>query len=156
MKKIIEYKKTILVLFLVVLSLLMSSISGFSAQQQISLHEKISAPQSTAYASISIYVFEGESCACKPVVDAYIFAEAITTDHLVTGYTNEDGLCVLELEYDQTYRFTLDIEPFQKMIFDIEVIDHQSFWFYMQPKDDSVVQNLEVSSLSQHIHQLKN
>jgi hypothetical protein len=136
-------------MLLILASFLIATNSGFSAVQHSSFDAGNYTPQSTAYASISIYLYEGESCACKPVRNEYIFAEGITTDHYTSNYTDEDGLCVLEIEFDETYQIIIDIDPFQKIIFDVDIVDDQIFSFYLQPKEDSVYQQMGVRSLSQ-------
>ncbi|MFO7677040.1 MAG: hypothetical protein R6V50_01460 [Thermoplasmatota archaeon] len=158
MKKIHVYNKKIVATILILTTLLVTSTSGFGALQQNNL-EKYGydeTPQPMFYASISIYLYEGQSCACKPVPNESIIAEGITTDHSTSGSTDGDGLCILELEYDETYRFILDFEPFQKILLDVGIVDDQTFTFYMQEKEESSYQELDFISVHHTSTQLKN
>lgn len=158
MRKIHSYNAKIVVTFLILITLLVTATSGFAALQQNNLekNEYHQTPQPLFYAAISIYLYEGQSCACKPVPNKIIIAEGITTDHSTSGSTDADGLCILQLEYDETYRFILDFEPFQKILLDIGIIDDQTFTFYMQEKEESSYQELDFISVHHTSRQLKN
>lgn len=105
-----------------------------------------------AYAQISFNIFEGSGCGCVPLIGTSVSAYGLDTDHSDSGITDENGLCILELEYDATYRVTIDDENFVKVTFDFLVIDDQTFTFRMQDKEDSISQSFPV--LSQFLQKL--
>lgn len=78
------------------------------------------------------------------------------TDHNDSGFTDDNGLCILELEYDATYRVTLEIEAFQMVLFDFVVIDDQTFTFHMQKEDTSTPNLSLLQTFVQKISRLKN
>ena len=100
-----------------------------------------------AYAQISIYLYEGIGCGCVPIRDATIDAVGIDVDHWVINTTNDDGLCVLELEYDANYQITIDVPDFNMVLFDIQIVDDQSLTFHLQEKEDVAVEQTTVKSI---------
>lgn len=108
------------------------------------------------YAQISFLISEGEGCGCIPMREVPIFAEGLTTDHNATGLTDDDGILILELEYDQQYRIHIDIEGFQRVLFDFVVIDDQAFTFHMKQKNTPVPINFpRITQLIQQIENIK-
>ncbi len=93
------------------------------------------------YEAITFHLFEGEGCGCIPIYDATVSAVGRTTLHNTSGVTNDDGECVLHLEYDETYRIQIHADGFQTVLFDFNVVDDQSFSFHLAPVNDSVVKH---------------
>jgi len=149
--------KTTLML-LATFSLVIAANAGYSAVQPEKQEIKATgnAYQSEFYAEISFYIYEGDGCGCQPVRNAPIFAQGLDTDHNDSGFTDDDGLCILELEYDATYRVTLEIEAFQMVLFDFVVIDDQTFTFHMQEEDTSTPNLSLLQMFVQRISRLKN
>ena len=149
--------KTTLML-LAILSLVIAANAGYSAVQPEKQEIKATgnAYQSEFYAEISFYIYEGDGCACIPVRNAPIFSQGLDTDHNDSGFTDDDGLCILELEYDATYRVTIEIEAFQMVLFDFVVIDDQTFTFHMQEQDISTPNLSLLHTFVQRISRLKN
>jgi hypothetical protein len=85
-------------------------------------------------AEITFYIYEGEGCACKPIFGASIYAGGEPGE---SGFTDEDGRCVLTLETFSEYRVYIEAEDFHKVIFDFDVIDDQQFSFHMQEKEEN-------------------
>jgi hypothetical protein len=108
------------------------------------------------YAKISFTVFEGEGCACEPIPLTSISAYGRDTDHFDTNITDIYGFCVLELEYDATYRVTVEIEEFQKVIYDFKVLDDQPFSIHLQEIEESSNTNRFFTyNVIQHLIKLK-
>lgn len=149
--------KTVVVL-LAILSLVIAANAGYIAVQPEKQEIKATgnAYQSEFHAEISFYIYEGDGCACQPVRNAPIFAQGLDTDHNDSGFTDDDGLCILELEYDATYRVTIEIEAFQMVLFDFVVIDDQTFTFHMQEEDTSTPNLSLLQTFVQKISRLKN
>lgn len=117
-------------------------------------------PQSTLdprfFAQISFLLSEGEGCGCTPMREVPILAEGLTTDHNASGLTDDDGILILELEYDQQYRIHIDYEGFQRVLFDFVVIDDQAFTFHLKQKNTPVPINFpRISQLIQQIENIK-
>ena len=109
------------------------------------------------YAQISCYLYEGEGCGCVPVRFVLVSARGIDTAHNDSGLTDENGLCILELEYDYTYRITIEVENFEMILFDFNVLDDQTFTFHLQEKDDSVLPHFPVvNKLVQRLQMIEN
>ena len=92
----------------------------------------------TFYAEISFLLSEGDGCGCTPIRQVLIWTEGLTTDHNDSGLTDDDGICILELEFDQEYRVHIEIEGFHRVLFDFTVNDDQSFTFHMKQKNVSI------------------
>jgi hypothetical protein len=108
------------------------------------------------YADISFLLSEGEGCGCTPIRDVPIFAEGLTTDHNDSGMTDSDGICILELEYDQQYRIHIIFEGFQRVLFDFVVLDDQAFTFHMKQKNVPIpVSFPRISGLIQQIENIR-
>ena len=105
------------------------------------------------YAQISFLLSEGEGCGCVPIRYVPIWAEGLTTDHNDSGLTDDDGICVLELEYDEQYRIHIEFEGFHRILFDFFVNDDQAFTFHMKQKN--VAEPTSFPRLSQLIQQLE-
>ena len=150
--------KTAIMLF-AILSLVIAANAGYSTIQREKQEIKISGngALSEFYAEISFYTYEGEGCGCQPVRNAPIFAQGLDTDHSASNTTDDDGLCVLELEYDATYRVTIEVDAFQMILFDFVVIDDQTFTFHLQEEEESSTPNvLLLHNLLQKLSHMKN
>jgi hypothetical protein len=134
----------------IVLSMLLIASSLIAAASTVSLQssDDISATGEgnqnpnplTSYAEISCYLYEGDGCQCIPVRFVEIYTYGLDTDHNDSNITDENGFCILRLEYDQTYRVIIEVEEFEKIIMDFIVIDDQTFAFHLQEKEDSSTQ----------------
>jgi len=146
------------VVLLIMVFLIVAANTGYSAIQQEKMDIKTSGTphQTTFYAEISFYTYKGEGCSCQPLRNAPISAQGLDTDHNDSGFTDTNGLCILELEFDATYQVTIEIESYQKVIFDFYVIDDQTFSFHMQEEDVSVQNVPLLELLTQSIRNLKN
>jgi hypothetical protein len=82
------------------------------------------------YANISIHLYEGDGCGCVPLRGIPINATGRDTDHYTSGMTDENGLCVLQLEFDKTYRISIQDVNHESVLFDFVVIDNQAFSFH--------------------------
>ena len=110
---------------------------------------------SVGYANITIYLSEGEGCGCKPIREAPIRADGLTTDHNDSGMTDTDGMVVLELEYDQTYRVYIEVEGFQRNLFDLDIVDHQTFTFHLKQGRKSTETPTFLSGLMQLLQRIE-
>lgn len=97
------------------------------------------------FAIVEFTLYEGEGCGCDKLQDILIFADGLDTDHDVSGYTDDQGYCSLELEIDSTYRISIQNEDYQNVLFDFIVVDDQSFTFHLAKEEVSVIQDLIVS-----------
>ena len=159
MKKTISAVSKTTLMLLAILSLAIAANAGYSAVQ--SEKQEIKAigneHQSEFYAEISFYTYEGEGCGCQPIRNAPIFAQGLDTDHSASNTTDDDGLCVLELEYDATYRVTIEVDAFQMVLFDFVAIDDQTFTFHLQEEEESSTPNVfSLHSLLQKLSHIKN
>jgi len=105
---------------------------GIDAQKQTIS----SSPEQTLFtAQISFILYEGTGCGCVPVYGAQITAFGLDVDHNDSGVTDDDGNCILELEYNGNYRVQIQAENYQIVLFDFLVVDDQPFVFHMQEKN---------------------
>ena len=143
MKKI---KSTIMGIFIIsaTFSLIVAANAGNTLPQQTISETKRydNGNQPLFYAEISFYIYEGGGCGCVPIINVSIYAYGLDTDHNDSGFTDEYGLCILELEYDHTYRVLIEDEEFQNILFDFYVLDDQTFAFHLD--EDSPTQNFPV------------
>jgi hypothetical protein len=51
--------------------------------------------------------------------------------------TDDDGNCVLALEYDKTYRVSIQAGSHESVLFDFVVIDEQAFSFHLKVIEES-------------------
>lgn len=104
----------------------------------------------TFYANISIRLYEGDGCGCVPLRGITINATSRDTDHYTSGITDENGLCVLQLEFDKTYRISIQDAYHESVLFDFVVIDDQAFSFHTK-----IVQSSSVGTfLQMFLHKL--
>lgn len=96
-------------------------------------------PQTTLFtAEITFTLYEGTGCGCSPVYNAQITAFGLDVEHNDSGFTNDDGACILELEINGNYRVQIQAENYQMILFDFLVVDDQTFVFHMQEADGGV------------------
>jgi hypothetical protein len=81
-------------------------------------------------AEITFYLWEGDGCACEPIEGASFFA--VGGEGNDSGFSDENGKCVLTMVINSEYRVYIEAEKFQRIIFDIEVIGDQTFNFHMK------------------------
>ncbi|MFW9906341.1 MAG: carboxypeptidase-like regulatory domain-containing protein [Candidatus Thorarchaeota archaeon] len=130
---------------------------GIQQEATVKSKEKDNGNQPLFFAEITFNIFEGTGCGCVPIPGASIAAYGLDTDHNNSCITDDDGVCILEFEYDRTYRVTIEAENFQMVLFDFLVIDDQVFSFHLQEKDDSSSHNFPVLyNLLQRIESLTN
>jgi hypothetical protein len=151
-------KKTGLMTFLVIFSILSIGIVGkaglidINQKENLVFKEKIDntiQPQ-IFDAEITFYLWEGDGCACEPIEGASFFA--VGGEGNDSGFSDEDGKCVLTLVINSEYRVYIEAEKFQRIIFDIEVIGDQTFNFHM--KEDKTNPVIYQSFLYQFISKL--
>jgi hypothetical protein len=131
-------KKTGLVSFLVITSILAIGIAGeadvIDNNQNDNLYfqeksDNVVQPQ-LFDAEITFYLWEGDGCACEPIDGASFFA--VGGEGNDSGSSDADGKCVLNLVINSEYRIYIEAEKFQRIIFDMEVVDDQTFNFHMK------------------------
>jgi hypothetical protein len=132
-----------------------NTITPKSTNATIDLNEK-STLDPRFYAQISFLLSEGEGCGsgCIPIRQVPIWAEGLTTDHNATGITDDNGICILELEFDQNYRIHIEFEGFHRVLFDFTVNEDQAFTFHMKQKKVPVP--ISFPRISQLIQQIEN
>jgi hypothetical protein len=159
MKKIRSAVFTTAIMLLAIFSLIIAANAGYSTTQQEKKDSKISGEgnQPLFFAEISFYVYVGDGCACEPIPYTAVEAYGRDTDHFDTNFTDSEGFCILRLEYDATYRVTIEVEDFSMVMFDFMVIDDQPFTFHMQEEEDSATPNVSLLyNTLQRINRLKN
>ena len=93
--------------------------------------------QTDFYANITFNVYEGEGCSCVPLRGGPLNATVRNTDHFTSGVTDDNGNCVLQLEYDKTYRVSIQAVDYEFVLLDFVVLDNQVFSFHMKVIDTS-------------------
>jgi len=138
MKKIQSVVFTTAIMLVIIFSLIFAANANNNLIQPLSEVTKTDNGEPIEfYAKISFSVFEGEGCACQPIPYTSVSAYGRDTDHFDTNITDSYGFCILELEYDATYRVTVEIEEFQKVIYDFKVLDDQPFSIHLQEAEES-------------------
>jgi len=117
---------------------------GTQQETTVQNKEKDNGNHPLFFAEITFNIFEGTGCGCVPIPGASIASYGLDTDHNNSCITDDNGVCILEFEYDRTYRVTIEAEEFQMVLFDFLVIDNQIFTFHMQEKEDSSSHNFPV------------
>lgn len=90
------------------------------------------------YAAITIHLYQGEGCGCVPLREISINATGRDTDHSASNVTDQNGMCILFLEYDKTYRLRIEQEEYESVVFDFVVLDDQAFSFHVKEIETSV------------------
>jgi len=101
-------------------------------------------PQSLFFAEITFNLYEGTGCGCVPVRNASITAWGLDVDHNTSGFTDNDGKCILQMEINYNYRVTIEAEGFQTVMYDFLVIDNQPFVFHLGEKDGSSLKGVSL------------
>jgi hypothetical protein len=136
MKKTSSMLVKMMVLLVAVFSLIVAANAG-----GISMNQKTTSMLNAStdfYANITFNVYEGEGCGCIPLRGVPLTATGRDTEHSTSGITDDDGRCVLGLEYDKTYRVSILQANFESVLFDFVVIDDQTFSFHMKEIEVSI------------------
>jgi len=91
-------------------------------------------------AMITFIIFEGEGCACVPLIGAYI--NATSSEGPQYNITDENGSCVLPMVIDIEYRVTIEAENYHKIMFDFNVVYDQTFRFHAGEVIDESTENI--------------
>jgi hypothetical protein len=89
------------------------------------------------YANITIHVYEGEGCECVPLIGVPINATGRDTDHITSNVTDENGSCILYVQFDKTYRVGIQFPGYESVLFDFLVLDNQPFAFNLKKTQSS-------------------
>jgi len=160
MKKIKSAVFKTAIMLLAILSLIIASNAGYSIIQPEKKEIKIygNGDRSEFYAEISFSVYGEEGCQGCEIPYVTVEAYGRDTDHFDTNITDIDGFCILELEYDATYRVTIEVEGYHLVMFDFKVLDDQPFAFHMmEEEEESSTSSMSVLyTLLQRLSHLKN
>ena len=138
MKKISSAMVKMAVVLLAVFSLIVAANAGYvSSNLKSQRTTQMMNTQTDFYANITFNVYEGEGCGCVPLRGVPLNATGRDTDHFTSGVTDDDGNCVLQLEYDKTYRVSIQALDHESVLFDFVVLDTQVFSFHMKVIEDS-------------------
>jgi hypothetical protein len=139
MKKISSAMVKIAVVLVAVFSLIIAVNAGYvSNTVQNNKTTPVKGTLSDFYANITFNVYDGEGCGCVPLRGVPINATGRDTDHSTSGLTDDNGKCVLQLEYDKTYRVSMQEQDHESVLFDFVVIDNQEFSFHMKVIETSI------------------
>lgn len=130
MKKTSSVIVKMAVVFVAIFSLIIAANAGDISRSQKTV--PIMKASTEFYANITFNVFEGEGCGCVPLRGVPLNATGRDTDHSTSGVTDDDGKCILQMEYDKTYRVSILQENYESVLFDFVVIDDQTFSFHMK------------------------
>ncbi|MDH7517053.1 MAG: hypothetical protein QHH19_01730 [Candidatus Thermoplasmatota archaeon] len=137
-----------------ILSVAASTIKNQVTKNSVNIQKQIisGTPKQWLFtAQISFTLYEGTGCGCSPIPDAQITAFGLDVDHNDSGITDDDGICILELEINGNYRVEIQAENYQIILFDFLVIDDQNFVFHMQEDEGS---SNAVSTVSNNMGQI--
>jgi len=138
MKKISSAMVKMAVVLLAVFSLIIAANAGYvSLKPRMEKHTVLSNAPTDFYANITVRVFEGEGCECVPLRGVFINATGRDTDHLTSGLTDDNGSCVLQLQFDKTYRMSIQNSDHESVLFDFLVLDDQPFTFNLKKVESS-------------------
>lgn len=126
------------VVLLAVFSLIIAANAGYvSSNLKSQKTTQMMNTKTDFYANITFNVYEGEGCGCVPLRSVPLNATGRDTDHFTSGVTDDNGTCVLQLEYDKTYRVSIQAVDHESVLFDFVVLDNQAFSFHMKVIDTS-------------------
>ena len=133
-------KTSVLVVILMVLATFAVGIAAEAAfMKKVEVNDQIQIkndPQPTLFdAEITFYVLTGEGCACDPIPGALV--EAYGGEGYASGITDDDGMCVLTLVILGEYEIFIETEDYQKIYFEFNVLDDQTFTFHLSEKKES-------------------
>jgi hypothetical protein len=97
------------------------------------------------YANITVKVFDGDGCECEPLGGTFVNATGRDTDHNDFNVTDDRGACVLHLQFDKTYRVSIQTVDHESVLYDFNVLDDQTFVFNL--KKITTASNLVPSTL---------
>jgi hypothetical protein len=138
MKKISSAMVKMAVVLLAVFSLIIAANAGYvSSNLKSQKTTQMMNTQTDFYANITFNVYEGEGCGCVPLRGVPLNATGRDTDHFTSGVTDDNGTCVLQLEYDKTYRVSIQAVDHESVLFDFVVLDNQAFSFHMKVIEES-------------------
>ncbi|MBE3122125.1 MAG: hypothetical protein IMZ43_05490 [Thermoplasmata archaeon] len=138
MKKISSAMVKMAVVLLAVFSLIIAANAGYvSSNLKSQKTTQMMNTKTDFYANITFNVYEGEGCGCVPLRSVPLNATGRDTDHFTSGVTDDNGTCVLQLEYDKTYRVSIQAVDHESVLFDFVVLDNQAFSFHMKVIDTS-------------------
>ena len=138
MKKISSAMVKMVVVLLAVFSLIVAANAGYvSSNLKSQKTTQVMNTKTDFYANITFNVYEGEGCGCVPLRGVPLNATGRDTDHFTSGVTDDNGTCVLQLEYDKTYRVSIQAVDHESVLFDFVVLDNQAFSFHMKVIDTS-------------------
>jgi hypothetical protein len=126
------------VVLLEIFSLMIAANAGYvSLKPRMEQYTVLNNVPTDFYANITIRVFEGEGCECIPLRGVFINATGRGTDHLTSGLTDDNGSCVLQLQFDKTYRISIQTNNHESVLFDFLVLDDQPFAFNQKKVESS-------------------
>jgi len=145
----IRYASAVLkagIMLLAILSLVIAANTGYSAIQHETQEIKTSGNEALSefYAEISFGVYGEGGCQGCEIPYAAVEAYGLDTDHFDTNITDIYGSCILRLEYDATYRVTIEVEDYYLVMYDFKVLDDQPFSIHMQQEEESSSPNLSI------------
>jgi len=140
MKKLSSAMVKMAVVLVAVFSLIIAVNAGYVSDSPTSQKTpEMNTTQTDFYANVTFNVFEGDGCGCVPLRSVPLNATGRDTDHSTSGLTDDEGQCVLQLEYDKTYRISIIEADHESVLFDFVVIDDQVFSFHMKEVETSSV-----------------
>ena len=159
MKKIRPAVFTTAIMLLAIFSLIIAANAGYSTIQHEKQENQITrnGNEGEFYAEISFVVYGEGGCQGCEIPYAVVEAYGRDTSHFDTNITDINGSCILELEYDATYRVTIEVEGYHLVMYDFKVLDDQPFGIHMQIVEES--SSLKISllyTLLQKLSHLKN
>jgi len=126
------------VVLLAVFSLIVAANAGYVSNNLKSQKTtQVMNTQTDFYANITFNVYEGDRCGCVPIRGVRLNATGRDTEHSTSGVTDDNGTCVLQLEYDKTYRVSIQAVDHESVLFDFVVLDNQWFSFHMKVIEES-------------------
>jgi hypothetical protein len=153
MKKISSAMLKMAVVLLAVFSLIIAANAGYvSSNLKSQRTTQMMNTQTDFYANITFNVYEGEGCGCVPLRGVPLNATGRDTDHFTSGVTDDNGTCILQLEYDKTYRVSIQALDHESVLFDFVVIDNQAFSFHMKVIEESSYHFSFLQMMLQKIH----
>ncbi len=138
MKKISSAMLKMAIIIVAIFSLIVAANAGYvPLTQHIEKKKTVLNAPTDFYANITIHVYEGEGCECVPLRGVPINATGRDTDHLTSGITDDNGSCILQLQFDKTYRVSIQDSGHESALFDFLVLDDQPFFFNLKKIEGS-------------------
>jgi hypothetical protein len=157
MNKISSAMVKMAVVAVAVFSLIIAANAGYVSDSLTSQKAtEMMTTQTEFYANVTFNIYEGDGCGCVPLRGVPLNATGRDTDHFTSGVTDDDGKCVLQLEYDRTYRVSIQEADHESVLFDFVVIDDQMFSFHMKEVETSLSHFSFIQMILQKILSLKN